>query len=406
MSTDALVFDPASPTYLADPYPTFRRLRHEAPVYWWDRGHMWLLSRYPDVEAALKDPRFSVDVRQWRFYREDEGFPSIVREVAENGLFQVGKTDHTRIRKLVAPSFTPRAIEKREALVQEVLDDLFADIGEADEIDVVSQLAEPLPIRVISRMLGIPPEHDHTFREWGHKLIQITFPVLPPEERLAVAKQVPAGFDLLTQIIEERRRNPSDDMLSGLIHAQEQGDKLTSLELLSLVGGLVTAGSETTVHLVAFAVLELLRHPEVLARVRADADLLPGVMEEVLRHDNFGALGTTRYALEDVEIRGQAIPKGDMIMLLLGSAMHDEEVWPDAESFDIDREATPNVSFGRGAHFCLGAHLARAEGRMAVRSLLTRYPDLALAGEPTFRPHPLLRHMTTLPVRVRARTKA
>lgn len=405
MSTEALVFNPADPAYLADPYPTYRRLRSEAPVYWWDRGHMWLLSRHADVEATLKDPRFTVDVRQWRFHQDDEGFPPIVNEVTEHGLFQVGKTDHTRIRKLVAPSFTPRAIEKREGLVQEVLDDLLAAIGDADEIDLVTQIAEPLPIRVISRMLGIPSEHDHTFREWGHKLIQITFPILPREERVALAQELPAGYELLARIIEEKRANPGDDLLSGLIHAQEQGDKLTSLELLSLVAGLVTAGSETTVHLVAFAMLELLRHPDVLARVRSNPDLLFGVMEEVLRHDNFGALGTTRYPLEDVELHGKTIPKGDMVMLLLGSAMHDEDVWPDAARFDIDRETAPNLSFGRGAHFCLGAHLARAEGRLAVRALLSRYPDLALAGEPVYRPHPLLRHMVTLPLRLRPRAQ-
>jgi cytochrome P450 enzyme len=406
MSTDAIAFDPSDPAYLANPYPTYRRLRTEAPVYWWDRGHMWLLSRHADVESALKDPRMSVDIRKWRFHQDGEGMPEMVREIAEHGLFQVSRADHTRIRKLVAPSFTPRAIEQREGLVQKVVDELLADVGDADVIDLVTQLAEPLPIRVISQILGIPEEHDDTFREWGHKLIQITFPILPREERIEVAKQLPAGYQLLERIIEERRTHPGDDLLSSLIHAQEQDDKLSSIELLSLVAGLVTAGSETTVHLVAFAVLELLRHPDVLARVRGDLELLPSVIAEVLRHDNFGAMGTTRYALEDVEIRGQAIPKGDMIMLLLGASMHDEDVWPDAERFDIERSPVANVSFGRGAHFCLGAHLARSEARLAVQALLTRYPELALAGEPTYRPHPLIRHMTSLPVRLRAGTEA
>jgi cytochrome P450 enzyme len=401
MSTDTLVFNPSDPAYLADPYPIYRRLRHEAPVYWWEQGHMWLLSRHSDIEATLKDPRFSVDVRDWSLHRDEEGIPAKLDEINEHGLFQVGRTDHTRIRKLVAPSFTPRAIEKREGLIQQIIDDLLVGVGEADVIDLVPQLAEPLPIRVISEVLGIPPEHDVTFREWGHKLVQITFPVLPVDERVALAQQVPGGFELLERLIEERRANPGDDLLSSLILAQEQGDRLTSLELLSLVGGLVTAGSETTVHLVAFAVLELLRHPEVLAKVQGDLELLTRVIEEVLRHDNFGALGTPRYPLEDVELRGQSIPKGDMVMCLLGAAMHDEEVWPDAARFDIDREPAFNLSFGRGAHFCLGAHLARAEARLAVRTLLTRYPRLRLAGEPTYRPHPLLRHMTSLPLRLR-----
>jgi cytochrome P450 enzyme len=400
MSTDTLVFNPADPAYLADPYPTYRRLRSEAPVYWWDRGYMWLLSRHADVESTLKDPRFSTDVRHWRFFQDIEGWPAIISAVNESGLFQVSRGDHTRIRKLVAPSFTPRATEKREAQVQQVVDELLADVDPTQTFDLVERFAEQLPIRVISQILGIPPEHDAAFRDWGQKLIQITFPVLPVEERLEIAQQVAPGFELLERVIEERRASPGDDLLSGLIHAQEQDDRLSKNELLSLVGGLVTAGSETTVHLLAFSVLELLRHPDVLARVKADFERLPGVIEEVLRHDNFGAMGTPRYPLEDVEIRGQAIPKGDMVMCLLSAAMHDEEVWPDAERFDIDREPAPNLSFGRGAHFCLGAHLARAEARIALRTLLTRFPALSLAGEPTYRPHPLIRYMSSLPLRL------
>jgi cytochrome P450 enzyme len=405
VTTDALVFDPSDPAYLANPYPMLRRLRDEAPVHWWERGHMWLLSRYADVEATLKDPRFSTDVRKWRHYQHQGGVPASILEIRERGLLAVGRDDHTRIRKVVAPSFSPRAAEQREALVQRVVDELLAELGEVDEIDLVGRLAEPLPIRVISQILGIPPEHDETFREWGQTLVKSVIPVLPLEQRIALAQRLPAGYELLARLVEERRAQPVDDLLSSLIHAQQEGERIDSAELLALVGLLVTAGSETTVHLVAFAVLELLRHPEVLARVRDDLELLPGVIEEVLRHDCFMALGVPRYALEDVEIRGQAIAKGDMLFLMLPAAMHDEAVWPDAERFDIDREPAPNLSFGRGPHFCLGAHLARLEARVVLRTLLTRFPAMELAGEPTYRPHPVIRHMTSLPVRLRPGAK-
>lgn len=401
--TDApLIFDPSDPIYLADPYPTHRRLRSEAPVYWWERSRMWLLSRYADVEATLKDPRFSTDLRSWRYYKDQGGMPASIVEIRERGLLTVGRDDHTRIRKLVAPSFSPRSAELREAQVQRVVDELLAKVGETDTVDLVERLAEPLPVRVISQILGIPPEHDETFRAWGQTLVKSVIPVLPFEQRVALAQQLPAGYQLLAQVIEDRRAHPRDDLLSSLIHAQEEDDRLSSAELLALVGLLVTAGSETTVHLVAFAVLELLRNPEVLARVQGDLGLLPGVIEEVLRHDSFMAMGVPRYALEDVEIRGHAIAKGDMLMLLLPAAMHDEDVWPDAERFDIDREPAPNLSFGRGPHFCLGAHLARLEARVTLRTLLTRFPRMELAGEPTFRPHPLVRQMASLPVRLRA----
>lgn len=400
MTAEPLSFNPADPAYLADPYPTYRRLRNEAPVYWWERSHMWLLSRYVDVEATLKDPRFSTDIRNWRYYQHQSGMPASIVEIRERGLLTVSRDDHTRIRKLVAPSFSPRAAELREAQVQRVVDELLAEVGDADVVDLVALLAEPLPIRVISQILGIPPEHDATFREWGQTLVKSVIPVLPLDVRTALAQQLPAGYELLARMIEERRAHPGDDLLSGLIHAQEADDRLASAELLALVGLLVTAGSETTVHLVAFAVLELLRHPEVLARVQGDLALLPGVIEEVLRHDSFLAMGVPRYALEDLEIRGQAIAKGDMLMLMIPAAMHDEDVWPDAERFAIDREPAPNLSFGRGPHFCLGAHLARLEARVALRTLLTRFPRMELAGEPTFRPHPLVRQMAALPVRL------
>lgn len=407
MSTEALVFNPSDPAFIADPYPVFRRLRNEAPVFWWDRGYMWLLSRYADVEATLKDPRFSTDIRQWSLYQEQQGMPEKLVEMSEYSIVQVGRDDHTRIRKLVAPSFTPRAVEKREALVQQVIDELLVDVDRAETFDFVQTFAEELPIRVISRILGIPPEHDATFRSWGQTLIQVSIPVLPLAERIALAQQVPVGFDLLERVIEERRANPTDDLLSSLIHAQEEGHRLSSIELVSLVGGLITAGSETTVHLLTFAVLELMRHPDVLARVRADYALLPAVIEEVLRHDNFGKTGAIpRYPLEDVEIRGQLIRKGEMVMCLIPAAMYDEDVFPEPERFDIGRESSPNLSFGRGPHFCLGAHLARIETRVALQTLLTRYPELRLAGEPQYREHPFIRYMSTLPLRVRPAAQA
>ncbi|MEM9454314.1 MAG: cytochrome P450 [Myxococcota bacterium] len=400
MSAEPLVFDPSDPTYIADPYPTYRRLRNEAPVYWWDQGHMWLLSRYADIEATFKDPRFSVDVREWRLYdAERRGvLPPEMIEFYENGLFQVGHKGHARLRKLVAPAFTPRGAARREQLVQQVVDELLADVDPQERFDLLPGLAEHVPIRVISRTLGVPAELEEPFREWSEVLVKTTFPILPPDEYAAVAARFPSGYRLVEQMVEERRAAPGDDLLSELIAVQEQGDRLSSIELVSLVGGLITAGAETTVHLQAFAVLELLRHPDVLARILDDFERLPGAIEEVLRHDNFSAIGVPRYALEPVELRGQAIAQGDMVMLLVGSSMHDEEIWPDAERFDIDRDPVVNLSFGRGAHFCLGAHLARLEARVVLRTLLERFPRMSLAGEPTFDPHPFIRRIKSLPL--------
>lgn len=407
--TDApLIFNPGDPAFVADPYPLFRRLRSEAPLYWWERGRMWLLTKHAEVEATLKSPRFSSDTRDWRFHRAQLGeeLPPEVAEYFQHRLFHLSSADHTRVRKIVAGSFTPRAAAQREALVQEVVDELLRGLDPGEGFDFIAAFADQLPVRVIGRMLGIPPRYEPQFREWSDALIRITLPMLPPEQHSATLRQLVPGFALIRQVIDERRRQPSDDLLSSLIAAQEQGDRLSVGELSALVGALVTGGSETTMHLLAFGLLELLRHRDVMARVIADPALLAGVVEETLRHDNFGTMGVPRYALEDVDVRGQRIVKGDMVMCMLGAAMHDEDVWPDAERFDIERDPVRNLSFGRGPHFCLGVHLARLEARVALRTLLARFPNLELTEPPSFRPHPFLRMIQSLPLRVRPDAEA
>jgi cytochrome P450 enzyme len=401
MSTEPLIFNPVDPAFVADPYPFFRRLRSEAPVYWWERGHMWLFTKHADVEATLKSQRFSSDARDWRFHRSQvgEALPPEVAEYFENRLFHLAPSDHTRMRKIVSGSFTPRAAAQREALVQELVDELLDEIEASEGFDFMTSFANQLPSRVIGRILGIPSQYEPQFSQWSDALLRTTLPMLPPEQYMATIRQLVPGFALIRQVIDERRRRPGDDLLSSLIEAQEQGDRLSEGELVALVGGLVTGGSETTIHLLGFSLLELLRNPDVKARVIADPELLAGVIEETLRHDNFGTMGVPRYALEDVEVRGQSIVKGDMVMCMLAAAMHDEEVWPDAERFDIDRDPIRNLAFGRGPHFCLGVHLARVEARVALRAVLARFPKLELAAPPSFRPHPFLRVMQSLPLR-------
>jgi cytochrome P450 enzyme len=400
MSTEPLIFNPADPAYVAHPHPFYQRLRSEAPVWWWERGRAWLVSRYADVEATLKDPRFTTDARKWRFYSAELNaqLPPEVVEFFDRRLFWAGPSDHTRIRKIVAGAFTPRAIVQREALVQGVVDELLAGIDVRGGFDFVRDFASPMPGKVISRILGIPPEHAAEFRVWSDALIQVTYPMLPIDQHLELARKIPAGLALIRELIDQRRASPGDDLLSQLVQAQEEAERLSVDELAALVGGLVTGGSETTTHLLGFAVLELSRHPEVTARVAAEPALLPGVIEETLRHEGFGSIGVARFALEDVELHGKTIAKGDLVMCVTASAMRDEAAYPDAERFDIERDPTPNLSFGRGPHFCLCAHLARLSTRVALRALLERCPTLELAAPPTFRPHPFLRYMVSLPL--------
>jgi cytochrome P450 len=404
-SDAAIHFDPTSRAFTEDPQSFYAAMRERAPVYYWPEGRAWVLTRYDDIDAMLRDARFTTDNRTWRHSAQPiyANEPELAT-VLENNFFSAPAQEHQRMRKLVAPSFSSRAIAPLERQIRAIVDDLLAqaDAGGRDVIDIATALAEPVPIRVISSMLGIPREHDEHFRRWGGSIIQVMFPLLPPE-RMAVTVAVAAGgLPMLREIIAERRRNPGDDMLSQLIQAQEAGERLSEDELVAMVMIMIAAGSETTVHLITFAVYNLLRHADQRRLVQQDPSLLDNAIEEVLRYDSFGKGAVTRFALEDVVIRGQRIVRGDMIFGYLGSALHDPDVWPDAGRFDVTRDPVANLSFGRGAHYCLGAHLARLEGRVALATLFERFPDMQLAGPPEYDfQHPILRRMSSLPVRPR-----
>ncbi|HEX2574023.1 MAG TPA: cytochrome P450 [Polyangia bacterium] len=404
---DGFVFNPDDMGYTADPYPTYRHLREEAPVYWWPEGRSWLLSRYHDVVAVMRDAaRFTTNIAEWEYAPPYDPNRKLAPQVVEYhrlvtaGLLQLPPADHQRVRKLVSPAFTPRAIERMRVDVQAIVDQLLAAVREDGRLDVVTDVAEHLPIRAISRMLDIPDRYEASFRRFGTALVDSLNPRLGPDELAETLAPIPEGVALLHEVIEERRHHPGGDLLSNLIHAEEEGQKLSRDELVSLVAALVTAGSETTVHLVCFGTYQLLRHPEAAEALRRDPSLTRNALEETLRYDNFGKSGVLRVALEDVEIRGTLIRKRQLVMPLLPSAMRDPEVFPDADTFDIRRDHSMTVNFGSGAHFCLGAALARLEGEVAVNTMLSRYPRMRLAGEVRYAPHAFIRKMSTLPVQV------
>lgn len=404
---DAFVFNPEDMGYTANPYPTYRHLREQAPVYWWPQGRGWVVSRYHDVVAVMRDgARFTPNMTEWEYAPPYDPNRKLAPQVVEfyklmnAGLFQLPPGDHQRVRKLVSPAFTPRSIERMRGEVQAIVDQLLAAAGGKDgHLDVVTDVAEHLPIRAISRMLDIPARYDTPFRHFGTALIDSTNPRLTPDELAETLAPLPEGIALLHEVTEERRHHPGSDLLSTLIHAEEEGHKLSRDELVSLVAALITAGAETTVHLVCFAMNQLLLHPEDAEALRRDPSLTRNALEEVLRYDSFGKSGVGRVALEDVEIRGTLIRKRQMVIPLLPSALRDPEVFPKADTFDIRRDHTMTVNFGSGAHFCLGAALARLEGEVAVNTMLARYPRMTLAGEARFAPHAFLRKMSTLPVR-------
>ncbi|AKT42689.1 cytochrome P450 [Chondromyces crocatus] len=398
-------FDPFTNDYAKDPYPTLERLRANSPLLYWEEGRCWVASRYATVVVLLRDPRFTTDRSVWEHAGHGQAAalcPEFV-EMNRNGLFSLDQVAHARVRKLVSPSFTPRAIERLRPAVQGIVDEVLDAAEGKDVLDVTRDFADQIPVRVIGALLNIPADRQAQFHHFADAVVRQLMPMLIKpseiEENFAAIRE---GIAMIEGVIEERRQHPIEgDILTSLIQAEEQGDRLSKGELVSLVSGLVVGGSETTVHLIGFMVLNLLQRPELLAEAKANPELIKGVLEEVLRFDNFGRLGITRYAKEDIELDGARIKKGQMVILMLNSAMRDAAAIPMPDTFDPHRDTVTSLAFGNGAHFCLGASLARLEGQIAVGTLLSRFPDLRQEKGAVFGPHPLIRKLDSLQVRLR-----
>lgn len=397
-------FNPFAPGYAEDPYPMLQQLREQSPVWYWAEGHTWLVSRYDDIVSVLRDERFTPNPKAWEYASPQRfALPLEMEELNEHGLFALSHADHARVRRLVSPAFTPRAVERLRSEVQAIVDELLDRASAQDTFDVATGYSILIPGRVMSSMLKIPREHESVFQRFTGAVLKAFLPgMAPPEEHEQMRADMREGIAMVGEVLEQRRKSLlENDMMSTLIQTEEQGDRLNKLELLSLVNALIVGGFETTVHLINFMVLNLLRRPELLAQMRAEPELMKGVVEEVLRHDSFGKLGIVRYPTEDVQVGGVAIKKGQMVMLMLNSALRDSAAFDKAEVFDIRRNTNASIAFGHGMHYCLGANLARLEGQVAVGSLVSRFPHLRLEGQPTFGPHPAIRKIESLPVRLR-----
>lgn len=366
----------------------------------------YLVTRYAETNAALLDNRFSVDRERGMTDEERAAVPEEFQPLRRN-LLGVDPPDHTRLRKLVQPSFTNRAIEALRPRVQALTDELLDDAERAAAargetapnrtIELVDAFAYPLPIRVICEMLGIPREDQADVRRWSETLLSGGGRAMTEEARANLA----ALTAYLRQTFDAKRTQPTDDMITQLVHAEEDGDSLDEEELLAMVFILLLAGHVTTVNLIASGTLALLTHPEQLARLKADPTLVKNTVEEVLRY--WGPLETAlpRVATEDVAIDGVIIPRGETMLAGLAAANHDPSRFPNPEAFAIDRaEADRHLAFGKGIHVCLGAPLARLEGQVVFSTLFQRFPDLRLAipaAEIAWRPS-FLRGLDTLPL--------
>jgi cytochrome P450 len=306
--------------------------------------------------------------------------------------------DHTRLRRLVSKAFTPRMVEQLRPRVQAIADALLDAVADRGEMDVISDYAFPLPITVIAELLGIPAADRDQFREWSDVLLTAIAPQPMGPVVIAAADSLRRYFDAR---FEERRRAPAEDLITGLLQADAEGDKLGKEELQGMVYVLLLAGYETTVNLIGNGTLALLEHPEQLARLRNDPFLLPSAVEELLRFCAPVMLSTVRYAAKDVALGGTVIPKGDMVFAVVGAANRDPTRFASPNALDITRTDNKHIAFGHSLHYCLGAPLARMEGEIAFRTLLRRMPNLRLGVSPktlTRRPNFILRGLTKLPV--------
>lgn len=351
-------------------------------------GDAYLVTRYDEGSAALLDDRIGVDATRLMTDEQRAQAPEPPPEARlfRRNLLGVDPPDHTRLRKLVQPSFTNRQMEALRPRVQQIADDLL-DAAEAEAaargelapqrtMELIGAFAFPLPIQVICELLGVPTEDQQDVRRWFLALPIGGEPTGSPEETRATLQEF---IDYLTSLFERRRQNPGQDLISELVHAEEDGDRLSGEELLAMVFILLAAGHVTTVNLIASGTLALLTHPEQLALLRNDPELVKNAVEETLRY--WGPLDMTlpRFALDDITIDGMTIPRGNTILVGLASANHDPARFARPEEFDITRtDANRHIAFGKGIHACLGAPLARLEGQIALTTLLTRYPELRL----------------------------
>lgn len=373
------VFNPFLPSYQANPYPAYAALRAEDPVHFSAAIQAWVLTAYEDCERVLRDEATFSSSSDTASGQLATVLQQQRREFPLGEVPTVLNSDppvHTRLRTLLNRAFTPRAIEGLRPHIEEIAVSLLDDAGRAGgRFDAVTGFAQPLPIIVIAELLGVPPEDRDQLKAWSTAIANTTN-VLNTEDALAAARR--ATVELIAymdEIVARRRARPGADIMTALVQAEEDGDRLSHDELLAFSILLLLAGHETTTNLIGNGLLALTEHPDAAACLRAEPDLVPSAVEEFLRYDS-SVQGAVRFAREAVEIRGRTIEQGSTLLLLLGAANRDPAQFPKPDTLDVTRSPNRHLSFGRGVHFCLGAPLARLEGDIAFRALLDRFAEL------------------------------
>ncbi|QXC62782.1 cytochrome P450 [Aquihabitans sp. G128] len=396
--------DPFAPGFYENPYAQYEALRDHDPVHHSVFGS-WMVTRWDDVHALLRKPGTSVEDRNVTSIDETrrEQMAKLVegREVRRSrAILNIDPPDHTRLRKLVSKAFTPRAVERIRTQAGELVDEILEDLATREgPVDLVSELAFPLPFTVISEMLGMPEGDRDQLRAWSHTITQVLDPILAMQHAEAIFDASDRMREVVAEAIAWKRTRDDDDLLAAMIAAEEHGDVLSDIELVDNVVLLYLAGHETTVNLIGNGTAALLRHRDQLDRLVADPSLDANAIEELLRWDS-PVQFSRRIAMEPIEVAGHAIGPGEFVTTVLGSANRDPRKFgPTAGELDLARpDAREHVSFGSGVHHCLGAALARLEGQEAIGRLVRRFPAMELAGDPVQNGRIVLRGLDELPV--------
>jgi cytochrome P450 len=386
-------FNILQPEFRANPYPFFDVLRATAPVFFWEEWGIWFLTRYEDCNNLLRDNRLAQG--QMTAYPESE---RALWEMMSKWMLMQNPPDHTRLRGLVHKAFTPRIVEQMRSEIQAVTDELLDRVQDNGRMDVIADLAYPLPVTVIARMLGVPDADTDLFHGWSDALARALDYTDDSAVYLQASEAAEAFTAYLRGLIAERRVNPQDDLLSAMAAVEEAGDSLTEMELLATCTLLLTAGHETTINLIGNGTLALLRHPEQMEQLKQNPGLMKTAVEELLRYDS-PVQATSRGVYEEIEVGGQKIAAGQHVNFMLGAANHDPERFENPGVLNLARQPNPHLAFGSGIHYCLGAPLARLEGQIAFTTLLRRMPQLGLETDSSkYRNNFTLRGLESLPV--------
>lgn len=393
-NTSSIDFDTVllTPEYLSNPYYYYAQMQDREPVYWSTRLNAWVLTRYADVRSALKNPLL---ISGQRVASYATVLPEKMQIEMRPLFYQFDKwignmdaPDHTRLRRLVNVAFTARMVQNLQTDIEHLVHELLDAMDTHSQVDFVSKFAYPLPAIVIAKMLGVPPEFRQRFMKWSDNLTAYSGTGTPkPEVAKASSRSAAELTSLFRDLANQRRSNPQDDLLSRLVEAEEEGDRLNEQELLGMCGFLIVAGHETTMALLANGMLALLRHPDSQQQLRNDPQLITTAVEEFLRFDS-PIQHQTRTAAKDLEIAGVSIKQGDRVIPVLGAANRDADTFPNPDSFDLTRDPNPHLAFGFGSHYCIGAPLARLEAQIAIPAILKRWSKIELLDpQPAFRHH-------------------